>query len=147
MYGQLLRQRGVPAALVALLACLTAGCTCSGTGHDRDASFVPPPPDGANPACPAPEGPGLCVVVGDASVHCAEWAARVGAGWVDPSSMCTVPGDGPMPYHYCLRANDGYPLGGLNTATCGGHRPCEVHEVCARRAAGQPFECLPCTAN
>ncbi len=112
------------------------GSVLEGSTHDAMPSL-----DGGY-ACPAPHfGAMQCDHAGDA---CPRWAERVGAGWVDPMSGCFTAG---TEQGYCVRASTC--TGPLASAVCqcGSGPPCEVYQVCARRAAGAPYECLSCTAN
>ena len=147
-------------ATASLVCCTLASCARSTgrveVGVDASADAAAPdgdmhdrsPRDGSGPdAMPSLEGgmytcaaphfaaPGYCDTPSQA--RCQSWAERVGAGWVDPLATCFDPGYIASAMAYCVRGNPG----------CGSGPPCEVYQVCARRSAGAPYECLPCSAN
>ena len=118
----------------------------------RDVSLDAPRPGdaprdttGDHPPFTCPRGvaslPGGCD--GMTIESCVEWAGRVGAGWIDPTTTCVMRPDGSL----CARADACETITDAATCRCGARPACNVGEICARRTAGAPRECLPCTAD
>lgn len=141
------------------IAVLAWAMACCGTDPRADGAFdvaepmdVPEPMDAPDPpadtgndvgsgtfACTAPIG-SPCDGMGRGV--CTEWAARVGAGLIEPTATCVQGGTGE-----CARADSCADIEDPSTCRCGAGAACAGGQVCARTSAASPFTCLACRAD